>query len=451
GYWTGGVEADRDGSLHGLGRIILYAAIYTAVIPFASILGSMILGGNIVFGPIVAATFSLALPSYYLSQVSPYCIRLATKKVAHAGKTSGKIYATSTLGSIVGTFLSGFILIPHFKVTVIIELLAVFLFIISLYLTVGKTVLKLLDGGFIASMLVIQLLWLPSPSAAAMPVNSTIVFDSDSAYNSVLVLDVASNNASTYRLLRLGNLIQGGLNMESNDSLYEYIYFFQLPWLYNPKTKDILFLGNGAGVGINYLHSIYPDAEIDVVDIDPMVFEVAKEYFNERQNPNIRFYTDDARMYLKKNEKKYDLIIMDVYGSTHEIPNHLVTQEMLSEVKADLKKDGIYLQEVVSALDGDNSLLMKSVLKTTKTKFKNNKIIPLINSTDKRQTVILLSSDAEFSQNPDVKEYLKTVPTRLRQMMNQSINTYLLADYTLDCADAILLTDDFSPTEGLVR
>ena len=451
GYYRGGVEADRGGGFRGLTVILFKAALFTALMPFTVSIAGLFNGASLQWGPLFGALLSLALPCYYLTKVPPYCIRLISDSVASAGRTSGFIYSISTVGSIFGTFLTGFILIPYFKLSSVVFILAAFIFAISFFLNLKKKD-GFLDFLMIVGLICIQLVMLPSPVEMIFP-NASILFSEDTIYNSIGVFNLEKNSSSgveNFRLLMLGSLVQGGISLDSNRSFYEYTSLVQLPWLFKNDIENMLFLGNGAGVGINYIHGIYPNADIDVVDIDPKVFEAATTYFPEKEGDRIHFYSDDARVFLMRTERKYDVIFMDVYSSTEQIPFHLLTDEMMGEVENHLTDDGVYLQDVVSPVEGEGSLVLKSVLKTTVGRFRKTYVIPVEENLSTTNTVMIMS----FKKQPEggsVEEFLNQVPNPEKELLNNSIQKYILRELAVDYSDGIFLTDEYAPTERMSR
>ncbi|MBM3309405.1 MAG: methyltransferase [Candidatus Altiarchaeales archaeon] len=444
GYYKGGVEADREGSREGLANIVFMAALYTSLLPLTVMLAGMFAGLGQELGTLVGSVVSLALPSYYLAKVSPYCIRLTSRSVDSAGRTSGFIYSISTVGSIFGTFISGFVLMPYFKIKTIVLMLGVLLLAISLFLNFKKKIIRLLDVVMIAGPIVIQIIWLQPEYI--MP-NSTVLFEGDTVYNSITVSEFKFNESmGNVRVLQVGNLIQGGIFAKYNKSFYDYVSLTQIPWLFKPDIKNVLFLGNGAGIGIDYLHAIYPEVDIDVVDIDPKVFEVATTYFSEKEGDKVHFFADDARLFLKKKDKKYDLIIMDVYSSTRQIPFHLTTYEMIREVDNHLTNDGVYVQNVISSLEGKNSMIIKSIGKTLEPTFSRNYAIPANPNNTLGDTILIISLKGDNAIG-DVEKFLEKVPEPEKESVNKSIRSYVLNNFTVNTSEGIFLTDEYSPTE----
>ncbi|MEW6603052.1 MAG: fused MFS/spermidine synthase, partial [Nitrospirota bacterium] len=91
----------------------------------------------------------------------------------------------------------------------------------------------------------------------------------------------------------------------------------------------------------------YPEAIIDVAEIDPDMVAVAQKYFYFKENERMKVHVDDGRLFVKRTKKKYDWIILDAYQNDY-IPAHLTTLEFLREVKGKLKEDGVVVANITS-------------------------------------------------------------------------------------------------------
>ena len=450
GYYRGGVEGDLNADTYGLSKILFKAAISCAFIPFLLIIGFTLGGHSVKWGPIIATLIGLAPSTYHLAKVSPYCIRLKTTSVEKTGRTSGSIYALSTVGSIFGTFLSGFFLIQYFELRTTILSLAAALFLLSLSLGFPKNKIdKIFYTLFFIFFIIINLTLTPSSTSLTTPIDSIPLLELETPYSSISVFEMGhpDNNSRKVRVLKLGRLIQGGIFLDDNSSYYEYSYLAQMAWLYNNEPNEVLILGNGAGIFVDKIAKTYPHVNIDVVDIDPEVFRVAQDFFPEKEGDNVNFYVDDARLYLKKTNKKYDIILMDVFGSTQQAPFHLVTDQMNRLVDKRLSADGVYVQNIVSAIDGEKSLLFKSVMKTTLKTFPNTLALPVDQDAQKLNTIVILSPKGEYRGGLD--QILATMPVEKRDLVNISFERYIQKKVEFDYEAGLFLTDEHAPTETM--
>lgn len=119
----------------------------------------------------------------------------------------------------------------------------------------------------------------------------------------------------------------------------------------NPKPSNVLIIGLGGGTIPRALAQIVPDVRIDVVEIDPAVVEVAKKYFLFAENDRVRVFEADGRVFVKRalrETRKYDLVMLDAFDHEY-IPEHLLTREFLTEVKALLTPNGVLAANTFSS------------------------------------------------------------------------------------------------------
>ncbi len=153
-----------------------------------------------------------------------------------------------------------------------------------------------------------------------------------------------------------------------------YSDLLHLPFLFPGKIEDVVIVGGGGGVVPMIFAQAYPQLSIDVVEIDPVVVDAAKEWFGLTPNEDLRVHVQDGRMFIHNSKKKYDLIILDAYTSGGRIPFHLTTKEFLSDVRDHLRPDGIVLMNVISAVSGPASKLFRSEYKTFRAVFGKERV-----------------------------------------------------------------------------
>ncbi|MHB8880535.1 MAG: spermidine synthase [Thermodesulfovibrionales bacterium] len=142
---------------------------------------------------------------------------------------------------------------------------------------------------------------------------------------------------------------QGGIYLNAPDKLlYEFTQmgFVSLAFM-DRDPKDVLFVGLGAGAMPRYFTGRYPDAAIDIAEIDPDMLAVAQKYFYFKDNERMKTFIEDGRLFVKRARKKYDWIVLDAYQNDY-IPFHLTTLEFLKEVKGRLKDDGVVVANITS-------------------------------------------------------------------------------------------------------
>jgi len=440
GYYHGGRIADRRPSFQAFAFIIFSAGVY---ILFINTLAPMVfefalslrMGER--FSPLAATVLLLALPSWLLGMVSPYAIRLGAKTLKEIGSLAGNLYSLSTAGSIVGTFLTAFVLIPELGV-------AKTLYGVSIGLMAVST-LSLTNRGKSLAVVVISL---ALAMAFTAPVKASgVVFEGESAYHHIVVMD---NNVTGVRTLLLDNNFHSAMDLrEPSRIVYTYTGFFHLGFLFNPEVENVLFIGGGGFSGPKRFLEDYDWVKVDVVEIDPQVVRVAEEYFGLKPDPRLKVYIQDGRVYLASSEKKYDLVVMDTYDKSF-IPFHLMTLEFWREMERDLKPQGVVVLNFISSLEGDASRILKAELATMSEVFPEIYLFPLspgMPSLVQNIIIVAVKAEKNFSQETLVEraEELHFVRVPIQSYANH------LWEPSFKLEGGRVLTDDKAPVENLLN
>ncbi|MCZ6616155.1 MAG: fused MFS/spermidine synthase [Thaumarchaeota archaeon] len=443
GYFLGGRLSDRSPSFFQFSVILLAAGISILVMSVASPLileavFSINLGDR--YGPLLATSILLIIPGTLLGMVSPYAVKLSAEKLEKIGVTSGNIYSLSTVGSIFGTFMTVFILIPELGVRSILFALGLTLVAISL--------LGLDNFG---RGLVVIIILIASVPALPLSLGSTfrsgdLVFEKDSPYNHIEITD--DHNSGT-RTLRLNGLRHSAMYLDGSlDAVFPYTDFFHLPFLFNPSIKEVLFIGGGGFTGPKKFLSLYEDVTIDVVEVDGAVVNAAINYFNVTDDPRLNIIVEDGRIHLTKTEKKYDLIVLDAYSKTY-VPFHLMTQEFFDEVQDDLSPDGIVISNVIASVVGDTSDIFRAQYKTIGTSFTNVYVFPTIDSTGTVQNIMVLATKSFEQTNPlDLRPKTSSSTEEIPELLSMAGRFYR---EDIPVSDVPVLTDDYAPVEKLLN
>jgi spermidine synthase len=442
GYYVGGKLADNQPNFLTFSIIILSAGIFILLIPSSSsfileIVYYSGLGDRI--GPILSSALILALPTTLLGMVSPYSIKLSTDNIVKLGGISGSLYSISTAGSIFGTFFTVFVLIPNFNVRSIILSLGIVLVVAS--------ILGLSWGLRVLSVLTIVVLTTPPAFIGGTIgiVEGTIVYQEDSPYNTLTVVD----DEIGVRTLYLNNLPHSAMFLNgSNKAVFKYTDYFNLAMVFNNKIDNVLFIGGGGFSGPKQFLEYYNDITVDVVEIDSKVVKVAADYFNLSDDPRLKVFVDDGRAFLKKADN-YDLIVLDAYSKTY-VPFHLMTIEFFEELKEHLKPNGILVSNLISSMIGDTSHLLRAEYKTI------NQVYPQIylfstksSSLSTVQNIILIAtttSNRYSIENLNVKT--ENVPTE-SNTLREYVKTLIEID--MENEQLPLLQDDFAPVLSLLN
>lgn len=359
GYFLGGCIADKISRFNILYKIILLTAFSILLIPFIKnfvLINTDFLGP--MYGALTSAVMLFAIPLMLLGTVVPYVIKLKTKELEKVGITTGSLYAIATIGSCVGAIITGFYLIPNIGINSIIYLSSSLLLLLSFLWFITHRKMILTAGIIVAVIFVIF-----APSLITKPTlkeGLEIVYEKESAYSSLKVID----EHGLLRYLILNGATQTLYHLNSKKFRLEYVDLFEKAVGYHPAPKTVLNIGLGGGAMDNRLKKY--DLNVDNVEIDPEVVKIAKTYFDFDGNVIV----DDGRHYIRNTDKKYDIILLDVWGG-YSIYPYLFSKEAFSEIKNALNKDGVLALNLLGYETDDSSedILILSVYKTLKEVF----------------------------------------------------------------------------------
>ncbi|TAN32487.1 methyltransferase domain-containing protein [bacterium] len=343
GYVIGGRLADRHPRDEVLYQVTAWAGLWIGVIPLvsypillASQQGFRDFSVGLVAGTLLAVVLLFAVPVILLGCVSPFAIRLLLKDVATGGNTAGRVYALSTAGSILGTFLPVFWFIPSYGTRPTLEGFGLVLVAVSV---VGLWPRRRLYALFV---LVVVLAWILLPSGIKPPQVGTLVYEKESAYH---YIQVVRDGTKTELILNEGEAIHSIYDSQNllTRGPWDYMVIadsFRPAQATEPEPREVAILGLAGGTAAReYTAAFGSQVEITGVEIDPEILDVARRYFH-LDEPNIHAVAADARYWLGTQAGAYDVIVLDAYRQPY-IPFHLTTREFFSEVKSHLKPGGV--------------------------------------------------------------------------------------------------------------
>jgi len=374
GYWVGGKFADRHPSIKLFWGIVMISGLLVIAFHFIGtvILPTLSVQFSIVTGPIISSILLFLLPALLLGTLSPYAIKLQSLIVTDQGigSISGKIFFWSTFGSISGSLLAGFVLIPRFGIDNIFIYTGIVLFILGL--------IPLLISGYSKKMLSVAALGIvlltAITSVSAKQTNDAVIYNKDGVYEKITILDGTLGGRPT-RFFQQDKSRSGAMFLDSNDPtdlVYGYTKYYSIYKLFKPEIENALVIGGGAYSIPKALLYENPDSIIDVVEIEPSLFELSKEYFDVKESPNLNNYTEDGRRFLRDSEKEYDLIFSDVYYSLFSIPSHFTTKEFFEIAKEKLSEEGIFVANLIGNLSRQEPSFIFTEIKTFKSVFPNS-------------------------------------------------------------------------------
>ena len=348
GYWLGGKVADRRPEPRLLGGMILAAALAIAVTPFVArpildlaLRGLDAVSVGAVVGSFFAALALFAVPVTLLGAVSPFAIRLALQDIGEAGTVAGRLYALSTVGSILGTFLSAIVTIPLLGTQRTM--------LGSAVLLVFAAALLLGARWQLFSLVMAALLAIPAGQIKASP---GLLFETESTYQYVQIVE--RGDGSRALKLNEGVAVHSVWHRDTVLTGGEWDMFLLVPPLLERRVERMLVIGNAGGTIARAFGELYPDVQIDGVEIDPEVSEAGRRYLGLGDNPNLTVITADGRPYLELTDKRYDIIVVDAYRQPY-IPFYLTTKEFFAAARRHLDPGG-FLALNVAAVPGDERL-----------------------------------------------------------------------------------------------
>lgn len=442
GYALGGKLADRRPHPDWLYGIVFCAGLLVILIPLSKIIiveTTAPLGLRA--GALLSATLLFAPPLILLGCVSPYVVRVAAGDWAHLGRTVGLLYAVSTTGSFVGTAATGFFILAYVGVSKAFYLCGLILCLLSIaYLFFFRS-----KYWVAVTMIPLLAIWpghSPLPSALLSDgTQATLIDSADSFYGNVKVVEYRGSLGKT-REMMIDGLIQGGIDANSGQSIYEYSYLLEhLPVAAKPDIASALVIGLGPGAVVRGLQE--RGISTQVVDIDPVVVHMARKHFSFLPHRDVIFA--DGRTVLRESNARYDAILMDVFNGDIT-PGHLLSHEAIALVRKSLSADGVFALNLIASLDEDSPLL-PSVVKTLRTQFSDVIAFPLfdIDAGVRGGNLVILARNGTLDGAVRLKEI-----SGVHFLANSGVHRALNQSFHLpSLPGATLLTDDFNPLDVL--
>jgi spermidine synthase len=495
GNYLGGRIADRWPYRKTLGILLVAGGLASlAILPLINVAtaiptGELIDAGNRLGGVLPLDRASLLIlrivvitaliffpPSFILGMVSPVVIKLTLRDLAHSGGLVGKVYALSTLGSILGTFATGFVLVQLFGTRMIVLGVGIVLLLMAAVFgdlfRLGRGAVPLAAGLLLVGVLVparnVKAYGCFDQAAATVECIQRSAKDGwdqatstgclhETAYYCIRVADhLPGSDHQTVKELVLDHLVHSYNSLEDPNYLeYGYIKVYAevadyLAQRIPNRALRVLYVGGGGYTLPRHIEATYPNARQEIMEIDPGVTQTVYEQLGvDKQTTNITTYNVDGRLMLnqlaKTNAGQYDLIIGDAFNDL-SIPYHLTTLEFDQQLKRLLKDDGFYLALVIDKLRG-------------------GRFMPAYTDTVLQVwPAVQVMADNEPWQSTAPSTYVvaagtqAVAPDRLAGVHGQGPNgspvtrimpAELMRQW-LDDARAPILTDDYAPVDNLI-
>lgn len=442
GGFLGGRLVDKHPRLSLLGWLLAGAALLTFFIPALHLgFGQQFASGGMIGGSILISLFLFAVPGALLGAVSPAAVRLysLTEKDSHVGAAAGTISMLGSLGSFAGTFLSGFVLLSHFGVRSIFAgcaLLLTLLAVLALVLDkAGRKALTQVSGT--------ALIGLISVVFAQEQPGKDVLFVQDSFYHRIEVSETGSH-PHQQRLLKLDSTAEGAMNPHDGSLVMDYQHYWRLPLLKeDPNLRSALFIGAGAFGMPEALSREFPQARVDVAEIDPQVIEVGRRFFKLDEHPQVKAHAGDARRFLHEHaDTRWDLIFGDAYAGIRSIPAHLVTREFFQQIADHLTPEGLFVMNAISAVQGPRGELLAGLLTTLRAVFPKVEVFAVMGPRQMTQNVIILASRQDWK--PLLTDRYYATGSWQERLIRTYVPTHQLP------AGGQLFTDDFNPVDRII-
>lgn len=438
GGYLGGRLADRTTDLRALAMLLFTAALAIVLVPpLNRIAFDSVTHLGLISGPTLLSLILFSVPGIVLGTVSPFVTRLLAlhDNDRRIGTAAGLASAAGTLGSFVGTFASGFVLVPSFGVRSVFLGTAIAIAIAGLLLLASARVRPRV-GDFGAGTVVAIgafALWLGSTTR---PLDTTVEIR-ESRYQRIQVVDTDGAGGITIRRLFHDTVQQGALELETDRPGLPYQRYWRLADTYLERLDRALVFGGGTFGIPRALADAWPTASITTIELDPAVVETARRHFRFEPDARNRVIVSDARRALRRDESRYDFIVGDAYDGVRSIPAHLVTREFFTEIRDHLSRDGIYLMNVIGASEGHQAVVFDAIRHTLASVFDE---LHIYAAYDRPAEIInnLLIVAGDTLPEPDARGdpvLARLLRTRVKPPPP---------------ADPVLLVDDYSPIEALI-
>jgi spermidine synthase len=434
GYWFGGRMADRHPHLRGLCVLVVVASVLLALVPFVadpflslSVDAFDTLSVGVFAGSLFGVLALVAIPVLMLGAVSPWAIRLKLHSIEDSGETAGRMYAISTVGSLVGTFLSALLLIP--------------------LLGTQRTFLTFAIALAAVAALGLSWRWLAAPAAVAallaVPVGTVkaagdgeVIHEADTEYQYARVVEYP--DGERHLELNEGQAVHSVYHPDTvlTDNVWDGYLIDPFAVLAEPPRR-MAILGNGAGTTVRAYAKYFPSTRIDAVEIDPELFDIGEKYFGMKDRPEVKLHAEDARPFLRRADPGYDAIFVDAYRQPY-IPFYLATVEFFDLAREKLASGGVLVLNVGHPEGSDR---LERVLTATL-----RRAFPHVARDPITDTNTLLVASPQSAPSPDaLRRAAETLPADLRPLAFRTASRL-----SPPLSGGAVYTDDRAPVEWLI-
>ncbi len=433
GYWFGGRLADRHPHMRGLCLLVLVAAVLLAFVPLVadpflslSVKAFDTFSLGAFAGSLFGVLVLVAVPVLMLGAVSPWAIRLKLARVEGAGQLAGRMYAISTVGSLLGTFLAALLLIPLVGTQRTFLTFAIALAVVAA-LGLGRR--------FVVVPLALAAMLLLSPGTTKAAERGELIHEADTEYQYARVIEY--EDGERHLELNEGQAVHSIYRPDSvlTDNVWDGYLIAPFAARREPP-KSIAILGTAGGTTARAYAKYFPATEIDAVEIDGELFDIAREYFDLRPRPQLETFAEDARPFLRRTDERYDAIFVDAYRQPY-IPFYLTSREFFDLAKSRLNPGGVV---VVNVGHPESSQDLEQVLsETVASVFPNVVRDPIA----RVNTLLIASNEPVSAEN--MRAAAQTVPADLKPLVAAAATRV-----GPRLRGGEVYTDDLAPVEWLI-
>lgn len=445
GYYLGGRIADRKPSERLFFGLIVLAGFCVLLLQLlhVELLPRIAYRLSLVEGPLVVSLLLFLLPALFLGMLSPYAIKLLHRSdAAGVGTAAGLVFFWSTLGSIVGSLVAGFWLIPGFGVNSIVVAIGLGLVLLG---AIGLLVFGSERKAEGSLLIVVGLAAAIGVAGFESPRDETLVYSTDGLYEKIVIRDIPYRGRKA-RILMQDRNINSGMFLDDGRMAFDYTRYFDLYRLFVPRLEHALAIGGGAYSVPKAILRDTSATRVDVAEIEPALFPLAQRYFGLPEDARLQNHVVDGRRFLQDSDKCYDLVFLDVYQSFASVPMQFATREFFRLVNDRLTEEGVMIANYYGSLAADTRPLILSLLKTMRSEFVRvyllatddpaseelqNFIFVALHSTSRGDAVDLGSARRIDFSYPELRR----------------VDEFELTPDEQDLSGALVFSDDYAPVE----
>jgi spermidine synthase len=479
GYWAGGALSDRYPTPYLLTGTLALGAVLVLLVP---VLDAWVIEQIVAWDPgprldpLLAAIALFAPVSIVLAAATPIAVRLAARSLERLGRTAGRLFSVSTAGSIAGTFAAAFWLVPELGTDQVLAVAAVTLLVAAAGYALAERLLPaalVLAAAAVAAGFAVPAVS-PQESgrlqASALRNRSPLyrereqrnpgVLSPDAIASEELGYDVREARDTRYhrmyvldgehvRYLRFDSTFQSAMELDDPyATVFEYTDYLQLGLAYAPTARRVLFIGLGGGSAVKRMWRDFPSLRLHAVEIDPDVVRVARRWFQLPRDSRLEVTAQDGRRFLQTHDERWDVIVVDAYFAD-SIPFHLATAQFFELVRSRLSPGGVVVSNVIGAVEGPDSKLLRSMAKTYRSVFPTVELHP-VGGGGQNGNVIVVATEGARPQQAVLQGNWDRLRARSRRALDLHDAIAARWEQPVPFDDVPLLTDGYAPTDALL-